>query len=161
MEVWTRNTCSFHIVPFKFIFVSADAEAGLSRPFPRHQRRIQKCETKKIEKGPNNAELGLIVTTGEIQAESQTDHAKAVAGGTHPGCGRALLRRTPGGGKPGPSFSGGCMPPCKGRFHLLPNLDATNHPSSTIKREALPPFQHTHHLETIYLTPLTCIFSLD
>ena len=68
------------------------------------------------------------------------------ARGTHPGCGR-----TPGGSKPGPSFSGGCMPPCIGRFHLLSNLDATNRPWSTIKREALPPFQHT----------LTCIFSLD
>ena len=39
MEVWTRNTCSFHIVPFKFIFVSADAEAGHSRPFPRLHTR--------------------------------------------------------------------------------------------------------------------------
>ena len=109
-----------------------------------------------MEKGPNNAKLGLIVITGEIQAQSQTNHAKAVARGTHPGCGRTL-----GGGKPGPSFSGGCMSPCIGRFHLLPNLDATNRPSSTIKREALPTFQHTHHLESIYLTPITCIFSLD
>jgi hypothetical protein len=37
MEVWTRNTCSFYIVQIKFIFVSADAEAGHRHLFPRHQ----------------------------------------------------------------------------------------------------------------------------
>ena len=52
-------------------------------------------QTKKIEKGPNNVELGLIITTGEIQAQSQTDHVKAVARGTHPGCGRTLVRAHP------------------------------------------------------------------
>ena len=52
-------------------------------------------QTKKIEKGPNNVELGLIITIGEIQAQSQTDHAKAVARGTHPGCGRNLVRTHP------------------------------------------------------------------
>jgi len=60
---------------------------------------FRNVQTKKIEKGPNNAELGLIVTTGEIQAQSQTDHVKMVARGTHPGCGC-----TPGGSKLGPSF---------------------------------------------------------
>ena len=33
------------------------------------KRRIfRNAQTKKIEKGPNNAKLGLIVTTREIQA---------------------------------------------------------------------------------------------
>jgi len=52
---------------------------------------FRNAQIKKIEKGPNNAELGLIVTTGEIQTQSQTDHVKAVARGTHPRCGRTLV----------------------------------------------------------------------
>ena len=57
-------------------------------------------QNKKIEKGPNIVELGLIVTTGEIQAQSQTNHTNAVARGTHLGCGRTLVRAHPGAGAP-------------------------------------------------------------
>ena len=117
------------------------------------KRRIQKYANQENRETPEQRRTGPDRIHGrDLGLEPNRPHE----GGGQGDCGR-----TPGGGKPGPSFSGSCMLSCIGRFHLLPNLDTTNRPSSTIKREALPPFQHTHHLESIYLTPLTCIFSLD
>ena len=120
------------------------------------KRRIQKCANQENRERPEQRRTGPDRNHERYPGLEPNQPREGGGQGDPPWCGG-----TPGGGKPGPSFSGGCMPPCIGRFHLLPNLDATNRPSSTIKREALPLFQHTHHLESIYLTPLTCIFSLD
>ena len=59
---------------------------------------FKNAQMKKIEKGPTNAELGLIVTTGEVQVQNQAHHAKAVAERVHLGCevgplGPSLLKR--------------------------------------------------------------------
>ena len=123
--------------------------------------RIQKCAIQENRERPEQSR-----TRPDRNHERSSPRAKPTTrrwwpGSSTQGAATPWCGRTPGGRKPGPSFSRGCMPPCIGQFHLLPNLDVMNHPSSTIKREELPPFQHTHHLESIYLTPLTCIFSLD
>jgi len=131
------------------------------------KRRIQKCTNQKNRERPEQRKTGPDRNHGRDlgpepnrprEGGGQGDQPRVQA---HPGAGAPWCGRTPRGSKPGPSFSGSCMPPCIGRFHLLPYFDAMNCHSSTIKREALPPFQHTYHLESIYLTPLTCIFSLD
>ena len=49
---------------------------------------FKNAQMKKIEKSPTNAELSLIVTTGEVQVQNQAHHAKAVAETTQPGCAR-------------------------------------------------------------------------
>ena len=120
------------------------------------KRRIQKCANQENRERPEQRRTGPDRNHGRDLGPEPNRPCEGGVQGDPP-----KVRAHRGGGKPGPSFSGGCMPPCIGRFHLLPNLDAMNRPSSTIKREALSPFQHTHHLESIYLTPLTCIFSLD
>ena len=48
-----------------------------------------------MEKPTFTTHLGLIITTGEVQAQKQTDHAKAVARGPTPGAGAPRCGRTP------------------------------------------------------------------
>ena len=117
------------------------------------KRRIKKCANQENRERTEQHRTGSNLNHGRDLGPEPNPPREGGGQADPPWC-----RRTLGGGKPGPSFSGGCMPPCIGRFHLLANLDATNRPSSTIKREALPLFnthiiwsQFTSHLSLVSL----------
>ena len=68
---------------------------------------FKNVQSKKIEKAQLRIKPGSIVTAGEVQAHNQTDHVKAVAERTHPGCGRTWVLLHPKWGPSSTAFSGG------------------------------------------------------
>ena len=65
---------------------------------------FQKAQSKKNRKVHLTNEVGPSVTVAEVQSQQQTDHAKAVARGAHPGCGRNQVRAQPPWRFPGPTL---------------------------------------------------------
>jgi len=111
------------------------------------------AQSKKNKKPTFNIELDPIVSEAAKEVQQGASHAKAVARWGPPGC-----RRNLGGGKPAPPFSGGCMPPCIGWFHLLRYLDPPNRPSWAINRW-LPLICKTHIIG-VYISSHLSLVSL-
>ena len=99
------------------------------------QKTNSKVRNQKINKKPTfNIELDPIVTEAAKEVQQEASHARRWPGGAHQVAGALGCGCNVGGGKPAPPFSSGCMPPCIGRFHLLPYLDPPNRPSWAINR---------------------------
>ena len=102
---------------------------------------FQKAQSKKNRKVHLTKELGPSVTMVEVQAQQQTDHVKAVAGGPTQVAGATRCGRNPPGDSPVLLCYGGCTPPCIGRFHLLPYLDQHEPSNGAINWSLLSTFQ--------------------